>query len=74
MPKSADDVHTPDKQPRLSVQKTPVGRGTVKLSIAVESLFGLREVSVLSGDQVLASRTMASREVPGRSTRARPCQ
>ena len=60
MPKSADDVHTPDKQPRLSVQKTPVGRGTVKLSIAVESLFGLREVSVLSGDQVLASRTRPS--------------
>ena len=56
-PSTLDDVHTPEKQPRLSVLKKSETDDAVVLEISVESTFDLREVVLLSADRVIETRS-----------------
>ncbi|MBI4132521.1 MAG: transglycosylase domain-containing protein [Candidatus Sungbacteria bacterium] len=57
VPEDYDDVHTAEKQPRLSVKKVPAPPGTVVIRVEAVAPFGLKEASLLIQDRVIASRT-----------------
>ncbi len=58
MPTTADDVHTPERQPRLRVETLPLENGGkgIRIRVAVETPFGIRELSLLAQDRLLISR------------------
>lgn len=56
-PGGYDDVHTPEKAPKVSLEKKSGPAGSIIIHVAVASSFGLREATLLSPDeQVLATR------------------
>ncbi|MEK7108648.1 MAG: transglycosylase domain-containing protein [Patescibacteria group bacterium] len=55
-PKDFDDVHTPEKQPRLTIHATRAPAGGVILEIAAAAPYGVKEVTLLAEDEILASR------------------
>ncbi|MBI4132144.1 MAG: transglycosylase domain-containing protein [Candidatus Sungbacteria bacterium] len=59
-PAGTDDVHIPEKRPRLTVEKKSQSADALTLEVAVDAPFGLREVSLLSGERVLESRRQPS--------------
>ena len=58
MPTTADDVHTPERQPRLFVEKLPLENGGkgIRIRVATETPFGIRELSIIAQDHILISR------------------
>ena len=56
-PSDSDDVHTPEKQPRVTAQKTPAEAGKIGIRVEVSAPFGIKEVVLLAQDRVIASRT-----------------
>ena len=55
-PIADDDVHTPEKLPRLTVKKSHSSQGGVLLEITAEAPYALKEVTLLSQDEIIASR------------------
>ncbi|MDP3727644.1 MAG: transglycosylase domain-containing protein [bacterium] len=56
-PNTFDDVHTPEKRPRLVVEKKSDPAGAVVLKVLITAAYGLREVALLAGDRILESRS-----------------
>lgn len=58
IPSARDDVHLPERRPRLSVEKLPAENGgkEIRIRVAAETAFGIKEISILSQDRILASR------------------
>ncbi len=57
IPRAYDDVHTPERKPRLTVEKKSTTEDSIVLTILVEAPYGLREVTLFDGNRVLESRS-----------------
>ena len=56
IPQTWDDIHTPERQPRVSARADRGENGAVSVAIRVETRHAIREVSILAGDEVISSR------------------
>lgn len=57
IPQGLDDVHTAEKQPKLSVETKTAGDGSLALLVSVAAPYGLREVLLVADERVLVSRS-----------------
>ncbi len=57
IPTTYDDVHTPDRRPRLTVGKKATTADAIVLEVLIEAAYDLREVTLFDGSRVLESRS-----------------
>ena len=56
IPTASDDIHAPEKQPRVAATATAVGTERYRIDVQTDAPFGIREITIAAGDRVLASR------------------
>ena len=56
IPTASDDIHTPEKQPRITATATAVDGEQYRMDVMAEAVFGIREIAVAVGDRIVASR------------------
>lgn len=61
-PKEFDDIHTETNRPRITVEARFVDGGGFSISARTESKFEIREIAILAGGRVVASRLSPERQ------------
>ncbi len=60
IPSAYDDVHTPNRGPRLTVEKRSPTENSIVLKVSVDAPYGLKEVALFDGNRILESRSRPS--------------
>lgn len=63
VPTALDDIHTPEKQPRVAATVAAVDAEQFRVDVIVAAVFGVREVAVAAGDRIIASRAKPPPEI-----------
>ena len=61
-PKELDDIHTETNRPRITAEAHTAADGGVSLSVRTEGKFEIREIAVLAGERIVASRLKPERQ------------
>jgi len=71
IPRESDDIHTPEKQPQVSVEKiSPPDDSGVVLRVGMTAPHGVREVLVVAGERILLSRQSPPPQIEFRISQA----
>ena len=56
IPTASDDIHTPEKQPRITASVTEIDTEHYRVDVTAEALFGVREITIAARDRIIVSR------------------
>ncbi len=62
-PQEYDDVHTPEKKPRIIARHMEINQGIAIVRLKIESAFAIKEVTLLSLGKIIDSRSFPLKEV-----------